>query len=87
MTQLTLTLKNAALKLRRDGSQDCVLPALVLSNLIKRVEFDKIPLWATFQIKNYVLNSLENVRNDWSNFNYFKVQAIKVVELLQLPQA
>lgn len=73
LTQLSLTLKNAAFKARKDANQDCNLPANVLVNLTKRVDFENIPIWTTFMIKKYILNTLENVKSDWNSFNYFKV--------------
>jgi hypothetical protein len=63
-----LTLKTAASKQRsKESNYDCGQPGNVLLNICKRIEFDKIPPWTTFLIKNYILNTLENVKDtDWN---------------------
>jgi hypothetical protein len=65
LTQLSMTLKNAAYKTRKDTTQDCNMPGNVLANLTRRIDFEKIPMWTNFLIKNYILNTLENIKSDW----------------------
>jgi len=38
----------------------------VLVNLQKRCELDKLPTWATYLVRNFINNTMDQVRSDWN---------------------
>ena len=67
MSQLGTTLKSALMKHNLNSqSQDCNVIGNVLVNLQKRCELDKLPTWATYLVRNFINNTMDQVRSDWN---------------------